>query len=45
MIEEGGKSNGEKEREVVICIEGGSDKSDVETELFIGPPHDSRTRR
>lgn len=33
------KSSGEKEGEVVICIEGGgSDKSDVETELFIGPP-------
>ncbi|KAK4379334.1 hypothetical protein RND71_001196 [Anisodus tanguticus] len=29
----------------VVCIEGGSDKSDVETELFIGPPHDSRIRR
>ncbi|MCD7467614.1 hypothetical protein HAX54_005157 [Datura stramonium] len=28
-----------------VCIEGGSDKSDVETELFIGPPHDSRIRR
>uniref|UniRef100_M0ZG00 Transcription factor n=1 Tax=Solanum tuberosum TaxID=4113 RepID=M0ZG00_SOLTU len=45
--EERGKSSGEKEREVVICIEGGSDKSDVETELFIGQPHhhDSRIRR
>lgn len=29
----------------MVCTEGGSDKSDVETELFIGPPHDSRTRR
>ncbi|KAK4738712.1 hypothetical protein R3W88_002409 [Solanum pinnatisectum] len=48
--EERGKSSGEKEREVVNCIEGGStgsDKSDVETELFIGQPHhhDSRIRR
>ncbi|CAN4111670.1 unnamed protein product [Withania somnifera] len=37
---------GEKEGKGIICIEGGgSDKSDVETELFIGPPHDSRIRR
>ncbi|XP_060218719.1 MADS-box protein SOC1-like [Lycium barbarum] len=33
------KSSGEKDGE------GGSDKSDVETELFIGPPHESRIRR
>ncbi|XP_009792165.1 MADS-box protein SOC1 isoform X2 [Nicotiana tabacum] len=37
-------SSGEKEGEV-ICIEGGSDKSDVETELFIGPPDECRIRR
>lgn len=48
--EERRKSSGEKEREVVFCIEGGStgsEKSDVETELFIGQPHyhDSRIRR
>nr|ACH53560.1 MADS-box transcription factor PFSOC1 [Physalis pubescens] len=34
-----------KEGEVIFSIEGsGSDKSDVETELFIGPPHESRIR-
>ncbi|CAN4125747.1 unnamed protein product [Withania somnifera] len=47
-LEERRKPSGEKEGEVIICIEGGggSDKSDVETELFIGPPHhDSRIRR
>ncbi|OIT39451.1 PREDICTED: MADS-box protein SOC1-like [Nicotiana attenuata] len=37
-------STGEKEGEV-ICIEGSSDKSDVETELFIGPPDECRIRR
>ncbi|KAF3632377.1 MADS-box transcription factor 56 [Capsicum annuum] len=35
-----------RQTEDVICISGGgSDKSDVETELFIGPPHDSRITR